>query len=71
MLADRLVESVKPPECELDRPTEEPDDSHHILVDVLNPIPGLEDFNPFEGFFQLLIYPDSSFSLICFITTTP
>ena len=57
MMADHLVDLVKPPEGELDRPAEEPDDTHYILIDEVDPIPCFEDFDT-------LLVDSSSFPLI-------
>ena len=51
------IDPVKPPEGELDWPAVEPHNTHHVLVDELDPIPGLKDLNPFRGFFQLHLNP--------------
>ena len=55
MLADHHVHPVKPPDGELDRPAVETDHTHHVLIDVVDPIPRLKDFDSSCGFFQFLV----------------
>ena len=43
VLADPLVDPVKPLEGELDWSAEKPDDTRHILVDEVDPVPCFED----------------------------
>ena len=55
VLADHHVDLVKPPEGELDRTTEKPNNTHHVLVHVLNPISRLKTINSSCGLLKLLL----------------
>ena len=69
VLVDHLVDSVKPPECELDRSAVESDHTHHILVDEVHPVFSLECFNSFQGLLQRFFYLKVSPSF--FLCTSP
>ena len=65
MLADNLIDSDKPPEGELHPPTVEPDHTHHVLVDEMDPIRCFEYINPSRLFFQLFFLPLLNSSTSC------
>ena len=62
MLADHLVDPVKPPLGELEWSAEEPDSAHHIQVHEQDPIIGLKHSNsPFGLPCFSLILPSNTF----------
>ena len=55
MLADHPVNSVKPPDGDLDGSAVEEDDTHHVLVDEVYPISGLEDIHTLGRLFEFVL----------------
>ena len=71
VLSDHLIDSVKPPEGELDRPTVEPDHRHHVLVDEVDPVPGVKHSTLLVGSSNVFLIISSCLVIISFLSTAP
>ena len=71
VLVDHPVSSIKPPDGELDGTTEEPDHTHHILVDEVYQFIASNTSTPVVGSWSLSLILTSSFDIISFLAISP
>lgn len=66
-----ILDSVKPPEDGLDGSAVEADDTHHALVDEVDPVPRLKGIHSRCWLFRFSLILSSCFAITSFLSTSP